>query len=69
MKKFFNIIKHIVVYKYKVVKCPVCGKLTLNNNYICSNCKWEYDGTVGNEYSFCNDSTIEEYKNEMTAQN
>ena len=36
----------------KIIRCPVCGYITLNQNYICPNCKWEEDGhTKVEDYS------------------
>lgn len=59
-------LKETVEYKqygYNIVKCPICGKETLDNYWICENCGWEYDGTILDEqYSFVNNSTIKEYK-------
>ena len=31
---------------FQIVKCPVCGKETLDDYFICPNCGWEYDGTT-----------------------
>ena len=48
---------------FKIIKCPVCGKETLDSHWICQNCGWEYDGaTDENEYSSCNKATIAEYR-------
>ena len=48
---------------FKIVKCPVCGKETLDNYFICPTCGWEYDGTKeGNTYSSCNKATIADYR-------
>ena len=48
---------------YQIVKCPVSGKETLNDYFICPTCGWEYDGTTGeNEYSSYNKATIAEYR-------
>lgn len=48
---------------YKIVKCPVCGKETLDSCWICGRCGWEYDGiTEENEYSSCNKATVAEYR-------
>ena len=50
-------------FGYKIVNCPVCGKETLDDYFICPNCGWEYDGTVEeNEYSSCNKATIAGYR-------
>ena len=50
----------------KIVKCPICGKLTLDWYYICENCNWEYDDYIDvkdeNEYSDVNKSSIKRYK-------
>ena len=51
---------------YRIVRCPICGKLTLDNYYICSRCGWEYDGTKDlDEYSDCNSGTIRHYKESL----
>ena len=60
-------IKETIEFKkfgFEIVKCPICGKETLNNHYICSNCGWEYDdfNTLDEEYSQCNKSTVKEYR-------
>lgn len=48
---------------FKIVNCPVCGKETLDDYFICPTCGWEYDGTVEeNEYSSCNKTTVAEYR-------
>ena len=48
---------------FKIVTCPVCGKETLDDYFICPTCGWEYDGTTKEStYSSCNKSTIAEYK-------
>lgn len=42
-------LRETVEYKefgYSVITCPVCGKETLNNHYICPHCGWEYDGVT-----------------------
>ena len=50
-------------FGFQIVNCPVCGKETLNDHFICPNCDWEYDGiTEENEYSFCNQATVAEYR-------
>jgi len=50
-------------YNYRIVKCPVCGHLTINDYSICPTCGWEYDGIVNeNEESYVNGSTIAEYR-------
>lgn len=51
-------------FGFKIVKCPVCGRETLDNYWICQNCGWEYDGTTEeNEYSSCNEATLAQYRN------
>jgi hypothetical protein len=48
---------------FKIVKCPVCGKETLDDYFICPTCGWEYDGiTEENEYSSCNKATVADYR-------
>lgn len=48
---------------YDLIKCPVCGHLTMTQNYICPFCEWEYDDTIDeNEESYVNGSTISEYR-------
>lgn len=47
---------------YNLVICPVCGKPTLDNHWVCSNCLWEYDGTTTLGYSSANKSTLSQYK-------
>lgn len=48
---------------FKIVNCPVCGKETLDDYFICPNCGWEYDGTTEEEvYSSCNRATVAEYR-------
>lgn len=59
-------LRETVEYKefgYSVITCPVCGKETLNNHYICPHCEWEYDGITDEDtYSPANTTTIREYK-------
>ncbi len=46
---------------FNVVICPVCGKETLDNYWICENCGWEYDNTVSSdEFSDANKTTLSE---------
>lgn len=52
-------------FGYTVVTCPVCGKETLDNHYICPTCGWEYDGSSGNEYSPANGTSVEVYKTRL----
>ena len=48
---------------FRIVQCPVCGKETLNDSFICPTCGWEYDGiTEEKEYSSCNKATIADYR-------
>ena len=50
-------------FDFHIVNCPVCGKETLNDHFICPNCGWEYDGiTEEDVYSSCNRTTIAEYR-------
>jgi ribosomal protein L37AE/L43A len=50
-------------YGYNIVTCPICGKETLDNYWICEHCNWEYDGTkFDEEYSSVNNATIKEYR-------
>ena len=50
-------------FGYKIVDCPVCGKETLDDYFICPNCGWEYDGiTEENNYSSCNKTTVADYR-------
>lgn len=62
-------LRETVEYKefgYSVITCPVCGKETLNNHYICPYCGWEYDGITDKDtYSPANTATIREYKESL----
>lgn len=62
-------LRETVEYKefgFSVITCPVCGKETLNNHYICPHCGWEYDGIHGEDtYSPANATTIREYKESL----
>ena len=40
-----------VKFGYKIVKCPVCKKDTLDNYYVCPTCGWEYDPLCATKYS------------------
>lgn len=51
-------------YGFQVVNCPVCGRETLDSNWVCDYCGWEYDGTLDEDsYSSANKATIREYRN------
>ena len=51
---------------YKIVKCPVCGKETLDDYFICPNCGWEYDGiTEEDAYSSSNKATISAHRQNL----
>lgn len=62
-------LRETVEYKefgYSVITCPVCGKETLNNHYICPHCGWEYDSITDEDmYSPANTTTIREYKKSL----
>ena len=48
---------------YTLVICPICGKETLDNFWICSTCQWEYDGVTDDDtYSVANKATVREYR-------
>ena len=48
---------------FKIVNCPVCGKETLDDFFICPNCGWEYDGiTEETVFSSCNRATVTDYR-------
>lgn len=48
---------------FKIVKCPVCGKYSFDDHYICRVCRWEYDSILDEEeYSLPNGTTLEWYK-------
>ena len=48
---------------FKIVICPVCGKETLDDYFICPSCGWEYDGNAEeNKYSSCNKATAADYR-------
>ena len=54
---------------YSSVECPICGKKTLDNYWICSRCGWEYDGFEGDaHYSTANQSTIADYRKKYNSQ-
>ena len=49
---------------FTIVKCPICGKHTLDMFYICPECGWEYDGAyIPNHYSSANECSVAEYRN------
>lgn len=52
-------------FGYTIVRCPICGKPTLDTCWLCSNCGWEYDmcATINEQYSYPNGSTVNEYRN------
>lgn len=57
--------KEYLEFGYKVIRCPICRKETLDNHFICPTCNWEYDeSVVDNEsfYSEANGYSIKEYK-------
>ena len=48
---------------FKIVNCPICGKETLDDYFICPTCGWEYNGNAQeNEYSSCNKATATDYR-------
>lgn len=47
---------------YHFVRCPICGKLTLDNFWVCENCYWEYDDLMVDEYSIVNQTNMNEFK-------
>lgn len=49
---------------FEVEKCPICGKYTFSNGYICRVCLWESDGVLedDDEYSYANYCSINEYR-------
>ena len=50
-------------FGFQIVNCPVCGKETLNDYFICPNCGWEYDSTTEEGvYSSCNEATVADYR-------
>lgn len=50
---------------FSIVSCPVCGKETLDNHYICE-CGWEYDGIIDElKYSDANQITIKEFRDQL----
>lgn len=51
---------------FKIVTCPVCGKETLDDYFICPNCGWEYDGiTAEDVYSSSNKATISAHRQNL----
>lgn len=59
-------LKETIEYKkhgFQLVTCPICGKETLNNFWVCETCGWEYDGFIfEDEYSDANGCTVAEYR-------
>jgi rRNA maturation protein Nop10 len=50
-------------FGFQIVNCPVCGKETLDDYFICPTCGWEYDGiTEENDFSSCNKTTVADYR-------
>lgn len=47
---------------FTVIICPICGNKTLDFQYICPNCNWEYDGFPEDHYSAANGATLKEYR-------
>lgn len=74
MKKISSFVDQFIVkwlwygkirgYGYKIVRCPVCNHLMVNENSICPNCGWEYDTYFDDQKrSFANGNlTVEEYR-------
>ena len=66
MDRAIQALKETPEYKefgYHIVICPVCGSITLDYNYICANCGWEYDGvTEDTKYSEVNQHTVADYR-------
>ena len=58
-------------YGYKIVRCPVCNKLTVNENTICRHCGWEYDNYFDDKgRSYANGNlTIKEYREKWQLKN
>ena len=52
-------------YGFSIVDCPICGRKTLDNFWICCGCGWEYDIFINydkDEESLCNGTTPKEYR-------
>ena len=50
---------------FRIVNCPICGRKTLDNFWICAECGWEYDAFISydkDEKSLCNGATPQEYR-------
>ena len=62
--------KEYLEFGYKIVRCPVCGKETLDNHFICPNCGWEYDGIEDENTPSASNGyvTINEYRNWLEAE-
>lgn len=59
-------LKDMVEYRafdFQIVICPICGFETLDRNWICECCGWEYDGkTKDDDYSSANGMTVKNYR-------
>ncbi len=47
---------------FSAISCPVCGCMTLDNYWICSQCQWEFDDKPEDHVSSCNGMTLREYR-------
>lgn len=48
---------------YKIIKCPICGKYTMDSHEICKVCLWEQELMKDdNEISSANHTTINIYR-------
>lgn len=58
-----EIYRSVINYDYRIVRCPICGKYTLNSYHICENCGWEHE-PMKNDYieSSANHMSIYEYR-------
>ena len=59
--------REFLEFGFNVVICPVCGKETLDNHFICPHCGWEYDGiedlNIPSSVNRC--ETINQYRTHM----